>query len=101
MPKLMNADEIQQALDKLKASWKYDGNQIETEVETKDFVSALKLANAVGEAAESMDHHPDLFIHSYNKLKITSSTHSEGGVTNNDLKLAEAIDQHLGNASTK
>lgn len=40
-----------------------------------------------------MDHHPDVNIHSYNKLKITLSTHSEGGVTENDFKLAGLIDK--------
>ena len=41
---------------------------------------------------EKADHHPDILIHSWNKVKITLSTHSEGGVTENDIKLASKID---------
>jgi len=36
-----------------------------------------------------MDHHPDIFIHSWNKVKITISTHDAGGVTQNDFNLAK------------
>jgi len=39
-----------------------------------------------------MDHHPDIFIHSWNKVKITTSTHSEGGITKKDFQLAEKIE---------
>ena len=40
-----------------------------------------------------MDHHPDLLLHSWNKVKVILSTHSEGGVTGNDFKLAQTIDE--------
>jgi len=40
-----------------------------------------------------MDHHPDIFIHSWNKVKITISTHSEGGITKKDFQLAEKIEK--------
>ena len=43
--------------------------------------------------AEKMDHHPDIFIHSWNKVKITISTHSAGGVTQNDFDLAKKIEK--------
>ena len=49
--------------------------------------------NKTGSIAEQMNHHPDIFIHSWNKVKITISTHSEGGVTNKDFQLAEKINQ--------
>ena len=39
-----------------------------------------------------MNHHPDMFLHSWNKVKVTISTHSEGGVTEKDFKLAAIID---------
>src|SRR5690554_3617559 len=71
--------------------WNFENNQIGKEFLLKDFAEALSFTNKVGAFAEEMDHHPDIFIHSWNKVKITISTHSEGGVTDKDFKLAEKI----------
>ncbi len=101
MPKILTPDEIQTALTKLKTGWKHVGDHIETEVETKDFAAAVKLLNAIAEQAESLNHHPDLLLHGYNKLKITTSTHSEGGITKNDLELAAKIETQIETAGIK
>lgn len=98
MPKILSPDEIQTGLTTFKTQWKHIGSHIETEVETKDFAAGLKLLNQIGEIAESMDHHPDLLLHGYNKLKITTSTHSEGGLTKNDLELASKLDSCIQSA---
>ncbi len=81
--------------EKLQAlnGWKYENNQIGKEYELKDFKSALSFVNKIGEEAEKMDHHPDIFIHSWNKVKITLSTHSEGGITEKDFSLAGKIEK--------
>ncbi len=89
---LLGKEEIEQNIEKLEG-WKYNDNQIEKIYELKDFKSALGFINQIGEEAEKMDHHPDIFLYSYNKVKITLSTHSEGGVTGNDFKLAEKIEK--------
>lgn len=88
---LLSKEEIEQNIIKLKG-WKYNDNQIDKVYELKDFKTALGFINKIGEEAEKMDHHPDIFLHSYNKVKVTLSTHSEGGVTGNDFKLAEKIE---------
>ncbi len=72
--------------------WTFQNNQISKEYELKDFKEALGFVNKIGERAEQMDHHPDIFIHDWNKVRITVSTHSAGGVTENDFKLAERIE---------
>jgi 4a-hydroxytetrahydrobiopterin dehydratase len=43
-------------------------------------------------AAEKADHHPDIDIRR-NKVTLSLSTHSEGGVTAKDLELADKIDR--------
>ena len=58
----------------------------------KDFSEALSFVNKVGTFAEEMGHHPDILMHSWNKVKITVSTHSEDGVTEKDFQLAEKIE---------
>ena len=72
--------------------WASVDNYIFKEYKTKDFVDAVSFLMKIAVEAEKMDHHPDVLIHSYNKVKITLSTHSKGGVTENDFKLARIIE---------
>lgn len=90
MPLLTN-DELIKYLSGF-SGWEQEENQITKLFQFKDFAEALSFVNKVGEEAEKMDHHPDIFIHSWNKVKITISTHSEGGITKKDFQLAEKID---------
>jgi 4a-hydroxytetrahydrobiopterin dehydratase len=73
--------------------WDYKDNSISKEYKTKNFVEAVTFLMKIAVEAEKLDHHPDVLIHSYNKLKITLSTHSKGGITENDLKLAGIIEK--------
>jgi 4a-hydroxytetrahydrobiopterin dehydratase len=52
----------------------------------------MALANAVADAANAANHHPDILVHGYKHVRLTLSTHSAGGVTENDLALARTID---------
>ena len=88
---LLTNDEITKNLSTL-SGWKRDENQIAKEFQFKDFMEALSFVNNLCEEAEKMNHHPDIFIHSWNKVKITISTHSEGGITKKDFQLAEKIE---------
>jgi len=88
----MTKDEITKNLSTI-PGWMQEGNQITKQFQFKDFVEALAFVNKVGAEAEKMDHHPDIFIHSWNKVKIRISTHSEGGITHKDFQLAEKIER--------
>jgi len=88
---LLSQDEITKNLSSL-SGWSQEEKQIAKEFQFKDFVVALSFVNKLGAEAEKMNHHPDIFIHSWNKVKITISTHSEGGITKNDFQLAEKIE---------
>ena len=89
MSKLSN-DEIKKELEKLNG-WQQEADSIQKEYELKDFTTALGFIIQVGVQAEKADHHPDILIHSWNKVKITLTTHDEGGVTEKDVDLAEKI----------
>jgi len=88
---LLTQDEIANNLSSL-SGWMRDGNEIAKQFQFKDFVGALSFVNKAGAEAEKINHHPDIFIHSWNKVKITISTHSEGGITKKDFQLAEKIE---------
>lgn len=75
--------------------WKLVKNKIEKNLEVEDFVQALKFVNKVADLAEEEQHHPDILIHSWNKVKITLYTHVINGLSENDFILAAKIDKLL------
>jgi 4a-hydroxytetrahydrobiopterin dehydratase len=91
---LLPREEIDQALSGDLSSWRIagdDASSITRDVEASSFLSGIELVRQVAEAAEAMNHHPDIDIR-YTTLTFTLSTHSEGGLTANDLELAGKID---------
>jgi 4a-hydroxytetrahydrobiopterin dehydratase len=89
---LLNSSDVMKRLKEVD-NWSFEQNQIQSDYQFKDFKEALNFVNKIGEEAERMNHHPDIFLHSWNKVQITISTHSEGGVTEKDFKLAGIIDK--------
>jgi len=71
-------------------AWTRDGSSITTVTQRKDFRDALLYVGAVAYLAESANHHPDVTI-AWNKVTLTLSTHSAGGLTTNDFALARQI----------
>ncbi|HBR15885.1 MAG TPA: pterin-4-alpha-carbinolamine dehydratase [Candidatus Omnitrophica bacterium] len=92
---------IGQALDKKTATqllknvpgWQMDeeGKVIRREYPMKDFKTAINFMSKVAVIAESENHHPDLHLTGYRKLKIELSTHALGGLSQNDFIIAAKI----------
>jgi 4a-hydroxytetrahydrobiopterin dehydratase len=61
-----------------------------------DFTSAIDLVNKVAVLAEEEQHHPDIRVHGYRNLVLDFSTHSIGGLTDNDFIMAAKINRLLG-----
>jgi 4a-hydroxytetrahydrobiopterin dehydratase len=72
--------------------WRREGDAIVRDLELPDFAAAMALVNRVAERAEAANHHPDILVHGYNRVRLTLSTHSEGGLTQADIDLAREID---------
>ena len=88
---LLTASEISERITNL-SGWKFSNDQIYIEYQLHNFREALAFVNKIGDEAETMDHHPDILMHGWNKVKISISTHSAGGVTDKDFELAEKIE---------
>jgi 4a-hydroxytetrahydrobiopterin dehydratase len=69
-----------------------EDDSIVRELKLPDFAAAMAFVNCVAELAEAANHHPDILIHGWNKVRLTLSTHSEGGITDADFRLAAQID---------
>lgn len=89
MARLDDAD-IDERLDGTR--WRREGDRIVRDVACEGFHAAMALANAVADAANEANHHPDILIHDYKHVRLTLSTHSAGGITANDFALAGTID---------
>jgi 4a-hydroxytetrahydrobiopterin dehydratase len=87
---LLNDEQIEQGL--AGSDWRREGDTIVRDLELADFEAAMARANAVAAVAQEHDHHPDILVHGWNKLRLTMATHSEGGITQRDLDLARALD---------
>jgi 4a-hydroxytetrahydrobiopterin dehydratase len=72
--------------------WRREGDAIVHDRRVADFRAAIAFVERVAEVAESANHHPDILVHGWNKVRLTLSTHSEGGITAADLALAEQLD---------
>ena len=57
----------------------------------KNFTAAVRLINKIAEIAESENHHPDIHLTGYRKLRIELTTHALGGLTENDFIVAAKI----------
>ena len=77
------------------SDWRIEDDAIVRDLELDGFTAAIALVNDIAVLAEEANHHPDLLVHGYKRLRVTLTTHSEGGVTENDLQMAERIDALL------
>jgi len=87
---LLSDEEIEQRVGALDG-WERQGDAIVKEFENGDFKGSVDFVNRLMPVAEAMNHHPDLEI-SWATVKVSISTHSEGGLTANDFELAARID---------
>lgn len=92
MPELLERATIDNRLAEL-PDWTYSEGAVHKTWEMKGFLTAMTFANAIAHVANEVNHHPDLSVHGYNKLSVTITTHSAGGVTDMDLRLAASIEE--------
>jgi 4a-hydroxytetrahydrobiopterin dehydratase len=74
------------------SEWRREGDEIVRDWKFEDFAAAMKFVNAVAEAAEQANHHPDILVHGWNKVRLSLTNHSAGGLTEPDFEMAEKFD---------
>ena len=87
---LLDDDEIERRLETV-PEWRREGDSIRREYKFEDFQASVDFLNRITPPAEEMNHHPDVSI-SWNRVECTLSTHSMGGLTEDDFELAARID---------
>ena len=91
MAQKLDEEAVSQAL--AGSSWRREGDAIVRDWEFSDFAAAWAFACDVATAADAANHHPDILAHSWNKVRVTLSTHSAGGLTAEDFSLSQTIDE--------
>jgi 4a-hydroxytetrahydrobiopterin dehydratase len=91
MAETLNDDEIESRLKRL--AWEREGDEIVREWRFEDFAEAIAFVSRVAEEAEEANHHPDIYVHGWNKVKLSLTNHSAGGLTDTDFDMAMRFDR--------
>ena len=87
----LDAAMIKTLLKQLPGGWSVkDGKSLERKFDFPDFQTALTFTNQIGAIAEEQGHHPDIYL-TWGQVRLEISTHSAGGLTENDFILAAKI----------
>ena len=87
---LLNDEQVTAALED--SAWAREGDALAREWRFADFAAASAFVERVAEGAEAANHHPEILVHGWNKVRLTLSTHSAGGISAADLALAQRLD---------
>ena len=90
MAELLGDEEIQSKLQG--SDWKREGEHIVRDWKFKDFAEAIAFVNRVAVASEQANHHPDILVHGWNKVRLSLTNHSAGGLTDADFEMAGKFD---------
>jgi len=74
-------------------NWIIENDQLARTLELKNFVEAVEFVKKIVPIAEETQHHPDIEIFSYKKVKIKLMSHDVGEITDRDVNMAEKINQ--------
>ena len=91
MAQLLAEDDITSRLED--SAWRREGDEIVREWRLEDFAQAMQFVNRVAEVAEEANHHPDILIYGWNKVRLSLTNHSAGGLTEADFEMAARIDR--------
>jgi 4a-hydroxytetrahydrobiopterin dehydratase len=90
MAELLGEDDIASRLED--SAWSREGDEIVREWRFENFAQAIEFVNRVAEAAEQANHHPDIFVHGWNKVTLSLTNHAAGGLTEADFAMAQRFD---------
>jgi 4a-hydroxytetrahydrobiopterin dehydratase len=88
---LLNDDEIESRLKR--SEWERERDELVREWRFDSFAEAIEFVNAVAEVAEDSNQHPDIYVHGWNKVKLSLTTPAAGGLTEDDFAMAVKLDR--------
>lgn len=95
---VLTDDQVDQALTDLNG-WERSEGALRRSIKFPEFLAGIDGVRRVAEHAEAADHHPDIDIR-WRTVTFALVTHSEGGITDQDVQMAAEIDKIVGNPGT-
>jgi 4a-hydroxytetrahydrobiopterin dehydratase len=92
MPDKFTDLQIKDALIEL-PGWVYDHGSIKKTFITQNYPSTMGFVSAIGGFCQRRNHHPDYILMKYKEVEVSFSTHSAGGITQNDVDIAKDIEK--------
>ncbi len=88
----LTIEEIQSSLIEL-TGWEYKEGSIKKTFKTQNFPSTMGFVTAVGGFCQKRNHHPDYILMKFKEVEVSFSTHSAGGITQNDIDIAGDLEK--------
>ena len=85
-------DKVQELIKQV-PDWSLEEGKVIRKFQFKNFREAIDFVNKVAELAESENHHPNISVYGWNKVKLTFFTHAVKGLSENDFIMAAKINQ--------
>jgi len=92
MPEKLTEQQIKESLNEL-PGWVYENGSIKKVFKTLNYPATMGFVTSVGGLCQRRNHHPDYVLMKYKEVEVSFSTHSAGGVTQNDINIAKDIDK--------
>ena len=92
MRDLLSAEELTSALRCLSTAWRVEDGVLVCSIRAASFADGIQLVDRVAALADEIDHHPDIDVR-WTTVTFRLTTHSAGGLTEQDVRLATAIDR--------
>lgn len=89
----LTREEAEKMLNQIGGEWELFDQKITKQFVFKDFSEAMKFINEVAHIAEAENHHPDIHLTNWNKVRIDLSTHAVKGLSENDFIVAAKIQE--------
>lgn len=73
-------------------TWEIKNNKLTKTFTFDNFSMAVNFINRIAKTANDLNHHPDIFIHDYNQVTVSTISHDQNAITDRDHKLSKEID---------
>ncbi|OGG07018.1 4a-hydroxytetrahydrobiopterin dehydratase [Candidatus Gottesmanbacteria bacterium RIFCSPHIGHO2_02_FULL_40_24] len=77
------------------SGWELVEGMVVRKFKFKDFREAVDFVNRVADLSEEENHHPNISIYGWNKVKLTFYTHKINGLSENDFIMAAKVNKIL------
>jgi 4a-hydroxytetrahydrobiopterin dehydratase len=88
----LTEQQINEAL-KLLPGWRFENGSIKKTFKTQNYPATMGFVTAIGGFCQKRNHHPDYVTMKYKEVEVSFSTHSAGGITQNDIDIAGDLEK--------